>query len=89
MQLDKWLEKNGISQGDFGLKLDPPKTQGQVSHYITGHTPIPLMIAAQIQRLTGGDVAVTDWIRQLQRQEREAATPPPAVTPARQPAGIR
>jgi hypothetical protein len=70
MELDKWLDAKGMTQGEFGRLLTPAKTQGQISHYITGHTPIPLEVAAQMEEITDGEVCIVDWVG---RQKRTAA----------------
>jgi hypothetical protein len=62
MQLSQWLEKNDIRQWQFAERLKPKRTQGQLSHYITGHTPIPLLVVEQVEKLTDGQVTAADWL---------------------------
>ncbi len=67
MKLDEYLNKNGLSQAEFGKKLTPPVSQGLVSQWINGGTRVTLDNALEIERVTDGSVTVRDCAEMFQK----------------------
>lgn len=60
MHLEKYRKKSGLSQGEFGLSLNPPASQGLVSQWERGETRVTLDYALQIEKVTGRQVTPRD-----------------------------
>lgn len=64
--LAAYLEKHGISQGDFAKKFTPPVTQGLVWQWLqwlenpAKGTRITVERAKEIERITAGEVRAFD-----------------------------
>lgn len=65
MQLSTWLRSNGLSDAEFGARLDPPVSQVTVCRWRNGRRhPRP----ADVRRITvatGGDVTANDFMAAL------------------------
>lgn len=73
MHLDPYLKKVGLSQTEFGLKLAPPVTQGQISQWILGKTRVTLNYALQIDDFSSGAVSPKDCAEMYSDTEKESA----------------
>lgn len=73
MHLDKWLEKEGKTQADFGAMLTPTVTQGTVSHWVVGRHRMPINYADQTDRITNGEVSMRDCADMYTASEPEPA----------------
>lgn len=62
MHLDVFLKENGLSQGEFGQRLNPPASQGLVSQWIRGVTRVTLGYALQISKATEDKVTPQDCL---------------------------
>ncbi|MFN4114952.1 MAG: hypothetical protein ACK4F7_00440 [Inhella sp.] len=60
MHLRDYLKAAGISQAAFGQKLDPPVSQGKVSHWLEGRRRVSLVEGLQVAKLTDGQVSMED-----------------------------
>jgi transcriptional regulator with XRE-family HTH domain len=59
-KLAEYLERSGLSQREFGLKLNPPVTQSAVAQWVQGK-PIHAERVLEAAAATGWDVAPHDW----------------------------
>ena len=62
MRLRDYLHKHKITQAAFGLRMQPPVSQGKVNHWINGTRRVSLAEALQISALTDGEVPPTDLL---------------------------
>lgn len=62
MRLKDYLQKHRITQASFGLRMQPPVSQGKVNHWLNGTRRVSLAEALQIQTLTAGEVAPPDLL---------------------------
>lgn len=69
MKLTDYLKRKRLTQAEFGLLLNPPMSQAALSHVINGRIRISLERALEIQTVTSGEVAVTDWVRANDQRE--------------------
>ncbi len=67
MKLPDYLKREGLTQTQFGQKLNPPMTQMHLSHVINGRTRISLARALEIAEVTNGEVPVHEWIEPSSR----------------------
>ncbi|MGR6078514.1 helix-turn-helix domain-containing protein [Achromobacter sp. CSND-B12] len=80
MRLDQYLRAAKMTQSAFGEKLDPPVTQGTVSHWCQGRTRVSLAYSIQIERLTQGKVSPSDCA-QMFEAECQRVLPRQALLP--------
>jgi plasmid maintenance system antidote protein VapI len=60
IKLKHWLRSTDITQADLAYRLNV--TQAAISNIITGRSAPGLTLACKIQRCTGGEVLVSDWL---------------------------
>lgn len=73
MHLDEFLKEAGLSQADFGKKLNPPVSQGLVAQWVKGKTRITLSSALQIAILSNGNVTPQNCADMYKDAEKAAA----------------
>jgi DNA-binding transcriptional regulator YdaS (Cro superfamily) len=60
-KLAEYLERSGLSQREFGLRLSPPVTQSTVGQWVNGKTRIEAERVLDAAQATEWHVTPHDW----------------------------
>lgn len=80
MNLRDWLTSHDMTQEALGRRMQPPVSQGKVSHWLNGTRRMNLGEALQVHHITQGEVGFAElWAMYRQPVRREAGQLPPEL----------